>query len=250
MNANPSYGRVRRTVHWVPVGTGLALTLFAGSGCRREAVPPARASAEDGVGTVASTVVPDSYEGPLDTVRRIHQYRREGRVAAIAPYLVPQQRAAIIEQILSVDELTSASESLKVRVNRVVGAGSASAFDRTAIANTIGPFSRDLECISEAISGDTAVVRICVDGRLPLEDVHLTRGDAHWLIQTDPPVPGLPAELRKLARVLNRVADEVERRHLTAEQIEGELALRQRPVLERIDQLVRSAQTEETPPPR
>lgn len=188
----------------------------------------------------------DPYEGPLDTLRRVHQCRRAGQMTAIAAYIVPQQRDAVIEHILSVDELTSAAESLKARVNRVIGAGTAGAFDRTAIANSLGPFARDLEYISETITGDSAVVRLRVGGRLPLENVDLVRRGDRWLIQTDPPIPGLSAELRKLARVLNRVADEVEHRRLSAEQIEQELILRQRPILERIDQLVRAAQAEGT----
>ncbi len=160
-------------------------------------------------------------------------------MTAIAPYIIPRQRDAVIEYILSVDELASAGAALKSRVSRFVGAGSADALDRTAVVNVLGPFSREVKCISKVIDGDTAVVRICVGGRLPLEEVHLVRRDTCWLIRTDPPIPGVSDELRKLARVLERVADEVEHRQLTAEQIEKELALRQRPILKRIDQLVR-----------
>ncbi|MFH0982956.1 MAG: hypothetical protein V2A79_15660 [Planctomycetota bacterium] len=172
----------------------------------------------------------------------MHQYRRAGQVTALASYLAPEQRDAVVEHILCVDELTAAGESLKARIYRIVGPGSADAFDRTGVANALGPFSRDVECVSEMIEGDTAVVSILVGGRLPLENVHLVRADDRWLIQTDPPIPGVATELRKLARVLYRVADEVERRQLTADQIEKELTLRQRPVLERLDQLVRATQ--------
>ena len=231
-------------------GAAVALAIICWMGCRRPAAPPTEASADRGTAPAPLPAVADPYEGPLDTLRRVRHYRLGGRVSAIAPHLVPEQRDAVIEHILSVDELTAAGESLKVRVDRVLGAGSADAFDRTAVANVLGPFSRDVECVSEVIKGDTAVVRIRVDGRLPLVDVSLIRGDKRWLIQTDPPVPGVSAELRKLARAIEHVADEVEDRQLSAEQIEKELDLRQRPILERIDQLVRAARAGPAPADR
>lgn len=231
-------------------GAAVALAIIYWMGCRRTAPPPTEASADHGTTLAPLPQVADPYEGPLDTLRRVRRYRLGGRVAAIAPYLVPEQRDAVIEHILSMDELTSAGESLKARVKRVLGAGSADAFDRTAVANALGPFSRDVEYVSEVTEGDTAVVIIRVGGRLPLEQVNLVRGDKRWLIQTDPPVPGVSAELRKLARALERVADDVDRRQLSAEQIEKELTLRQRPILERIDQLVRVARADQAPTER
>lgn len=219
-----------------------ALPAVCETGCRRAASPNAKASAE----SAPAPDIPAKHLGPLDTVRRVHQCRTEGQTATIAEYLCPKQRDAVIDYVLSVDELTSAGKSLKARVNRVVGLGSAGAFDRTAVADTLGPFSRNVECVSETIDGDIATVRIRVGGRLPLEDVGLVRMDGCWLIRTDPPIPGVSAEMRKLAHVLRRVGDEVEHRKLTAEQIEHELALRQRPILERIDQLVQAANENES----
>ena len=240
---------VHKAFLFLIAGAAVAPAIIYWMGCR-PAAPPTKVSADQGTAPAPLPAVADPYEGPLDTLRRVRHYRLGGRVSAIAPHLVPEQRDAVIEHILSVDELTAAGESLKVRVDRVLGAGSADAFDRTAVANALGPFSRDVECVSEVIKGDTAVVRIRVAGRLPLVDVNLIRGDKRWLIQTDPPVPGVSAELRKLARAIERVAYEAEDRQLSAEQIEKELALRQRPILERIDQLVRAARAGPAPADR
>jgi len=168
-------------------------------------------------------------------------------MASIKQYINPEQRDAVFEYILSVDELTSAGESLKARINRIVGPGSADAFDRTAVANALGPFSRDVECVNEVIQGESAVVRIRVGGRLPLEDVRLLRQDGCWMIRTDPPIVEMPAELRKLAKVLRDVAAEAEREQLTAEQIEKELTLLQRPILRRIEQLTQASRPNEPP---
>jgi len=215
------------------------------TGCRRDAPPPSKASANDSQAP-ASYVNPE-HMSPLDVVRRVQQLRRRHQMASIKQYINPEQRDAVFEYILSVDELTSAGESLKARINRIVGPGSADAFDRTAVANALGPFSRDVECVNEVIQGESAVVRIRVGGRLPLEDVRLLRQDGCWMIRTDPPIVEMPAELRKLAKVLRDVAAEAEREQLTAEQIEKELTLLQRPILRRIEQLTQASRPNEPP---
>ena len=216
--------------------------------CSSDDVPssPAPASANTSEPLAYEPPVPDPHLTPLDTLRRVHRYRMEGRMRHVGLYVIPEQREAVVEHILSVDELTSAGESLKQRIERHVGAGSAEAFDRTQVANALGPFSRDVEFVSAIIEGDTAIARIRIAGRLPLEATELVRRDGCWLIRTDPPVAGVSAELRKLAKVLLRVAEQVERKKLTAVQIGDELALRQRPILDRIDQLVAAADTSET----
>jgi hypothetical protein len=104
-----------------------------------------------------------------------------------------------------------------------------------------------VEYVTETVSGDTAVVRICVGGRLPLEEVQLVRRDQRWMITTDPPIPGLADELRKLAYALNRVAGDIEHRALTPEQLKDELALRQEPILSRIRDLIEAAKPEREP---
>jgi hypothetical protein len=217
------------------------------AGCERKAPLPAQAASAEHATPRPSAAVLDPYAGPLETLRRAGQCRRARRLQDLAAYLLPEQRDAVLEQLLAVDELTAAGESLKARVNRVVGPGAAATFDRTGVTNALGPFSRDVECVSESVEGETARVRIRVAGQLPLEEVKLLRRDERWLIQTDSPIPGMAAELRKLAGVLNRVGDEVERRHLTADQIERELALRQHPILQRIDQLTEAAKHPRTP---
>lgn len=243
------------------LGAAGALAVVYWLGCRRDA-PPASQDRAGGVDAAKPTGDPigsgrrlagrgavdagqptgDAFMSPLDTVRLVHRYRCEGRLAAIEPYLVPEQRQAVVEHILSMDELAAASESLKARVHRVVGPGSADAFDRTGIVNAVGPFSQQVECLSERVEGETAVVRIRVGGRFPLESVDLARGESGWMIRTDPPIPGLSGEVRNLARILNQVAEETERRQLSAEQIRRELAVRERPVMKRISDLISSAE--------
>jgi hypothetical protein len=212
------------------------------AGCDRSPPPVQATAARDPIAEA-----PREYTGPLDTVRLAHRCRAERRHAALGEFLVPEQRDAVLDQILSVDELTSAGESLRQRVGARVGEGSAVAIDRTAVANMIGPFSRDVECLSESLNGDTATVSIRVGGRLPLEQVRLVRREERWLIETDPPIPALASELRQLAKATLQVVRDMDRYGLSTEQIEKELALRQAPILKRIDALV-SAQTNASQP--
>ena len=236
MKAKLTSSSVHKVFVLLLAGAAIALAVIYWVGCRRSPPAPAEGAADGG--KRSAPIIPDPYLGPLDTVRLVHQYRQEGQLAAVEPYLVPEQRPAVIEHVLSIGELAAAGESLKARVSRFIGTGSADALDRTAGVNALGPFSRDVECLSQAVEGDTAVVKISVGGRLPLEEVHLIRGDDRWLIQTDPPIPGLSDELRKLARVLNQVADQVERGQLSSDQIQNELAIRERPIMKRIGDLL------------
>ncbi len=153
--------------------------------------------------------------------------------------IVPDYRTEILELILSVDELVAAELKFQNSVREVVGEGTATYFaHRMQVANIVGPFSRDVEAVSETITGNTARVAIQVAGRVPLEEVALTNLEGKWLVQSDKPIPKLADELRNLARTTRSVADDVVRRHLTAKQAQHELDLRQEPVLKRINDLI------------
>ncbi|MCP4590347.1 MAG: hypothetical protein GY842_06370 [bacterium] len=225
--------------------TMVSCALVPSSGCRPER-PPERPAVAVEAAVAIPPPVPDERLTPLETVRRAHEIRRAGRLRELTRFVVPEQCEALADYLLAADELTAAGESLKARITEAVGVGSADAYDRTGVANALGPFSREVTCVSEHLTGDRAVVRISVGGRLPLEEVELVRRDDRWMIEVGAAVPELATELRKLARTLHRVADDMERRSLTSEQVGKELALRQRPILERIQKLTDDANPAES----
>lgn len=175
--------------------------------------------------------------GPLETVRLAHAYRLAGNQDGLRGLLVPEQAGAVLEYVAAADELAQAATLLKRNVEREIGPASAARFDRTGVVDSLGFLSRSVECLDQRVEDHEATVSVCVAGRLPLDQVRLVRREGRWLIRTDPPVPGLAAEFRRLAGAFAEVADAVERRHFSAREIEAELEARQRPILERIRQL-------------
>jgi hypothetical protein len=174
---------------------------------------------------------------PSQTIEHIRQCRRDGQLTEIETFLLPDQRAAVLDHLMAVDDVVTAHRSLDQLIRERIGEGSATLFDADALANIVGVFSRDVEVVDETVDGDRATVTICVAGRLPLERFEMLRREGRWMIRTDPPVPALTDELRKLARVARRVSLELRTRNLSADEVQRELRLRQKPILERILEL-------------
>ena len=179
----------------------------------------------------------------METVRRLHQCRVAGRYQEMLTLIAPRHREPIMVLVRAVDELIAAEEHLQRSIREVVGEGSATHFSRRQqVVNVFGALSRDVEVIDETVTGDTARVAIQVASRIPLETVDLELYDGRWRVVSDEPIPGLAAELRNLAKATRRVVSELQRRRLTAEGVYRELALRQRPVFERIAKLTEQAE--------
>jgi hypothetical protein len=164
----------------------------------------------------------------------------------MAQYVTRERRQPVIELIEAVDQLILDNQVLQERIRTSGATASAALFDRSSVANIIGVFSRDVEIIREDVADTTAVVTVQVADRLPLDRVDLTLQGDRWVIEPDAPVPGLAAELVSLGKALRRVAEAVETRHLTVEQIGKEMEFWQKPVLARIRKLIDEA--ESSPP--
>jgi hypothetical protein len=220
--------------------TGCLLLLTAASlgltGCERgEPAAPVTP------GPVAPHGSPDS-AGPADTLRRLHQYRLAGEYGPLLALIVPEHRGAVRELILAVDQLTAAEEHLRKTIGQTIGQGTATYFQRRdQVANAIGPLSRDVEVLFESVSGNAATVTIQVAGQVPLDTVVFEKHEGAWLMVSDDPIPGLAAEIRKLAETTHGVALEVAGANLTAGDIIETLHARQKPTLRRMDALIREA---------
>ena len=175
---------------------------------------------------------------PIDTVRACHALRNSGQLRQAAEMVVPERRDAVLDLLLSVDRLTIANRELERAVRERIGAATATVFSRPGVANIIGVFSRDVEVLSERIDSDRAEVTIQVDSRVPLQRVSLVRLGGVWLIETDPPVPGLSEEIQNLAAALADVARSVRNRPWTADELASEIKSRERGILRRISQLI------------
>jgi hypothetical protein len=157
-------------------------------------------------------------------------------------YLLPEQRVHVVELIQAMDQLLAANQALQASVTRNLGPATAAAFDRSEAGNAIGVFSTDVEILRQQVEGDEAVLTIQVAGRVPLEQVDLVRVDGRWLIKTDPPIPEVPLQLRKLADVLVKAARRLEKQQMTASELQRELASQQAPIGRRLAELTGASQ--------
>ena len=221
----------------------LAAGLAVVCGCEKDHSSPSAVSPTNNHAKVEKPAIAVSKNtvkrSPLETVRFIHQCRTNGKYQDMLDLFEPEHRSAIMSLVLAVDELVAAEAQLQRKLRENVGEGTATHFGhRTQVANILGPLSRDVQVVSEEISGDTAKVSFQVASRLPLESVELKKQDDTWLVVMEKSIPELEVELRNLAGTIRRVADELGGRDYTAEQVYKELNLRQQPILERIAKLV------------
>ena len=223
------------------------MLLLATTGCAREndvAAPTPPAATPVMPAETASIAL-----SPRQVVEKLHEYRLAGKYDELQELVVPEQRSAIVELVLSVDELIAAESALSHAIQERVGEGSAVRFERRAqVANILGPLSRDVNVMAQHLDGDRATVEIQVAGRVPLERVELHREGGVWRIHPDKPIPGLAEELRNLADATRRVRSMLQRREMEADDVFNELAKRQQPALERMARLTaQNAQNNATP---
>ncbi|MHC4092355.1 MAG: hypothetical protein ACYSVY_19140, partial [Planctomycetota bacterium] len=99
---------------------------------------------------------------PSDTVRRVNELRRAGRLQDMAQYVTRERRQPVIELIQAVDQLILDNQVLQERIRASGATASAALFDRSSVANIIGVFSTDVEIIQEDVTDTTAVVTVQV----------------------------------------------------------------------------------------
>lgn len=205
--------------------------------CDRDESKGSQASEPPAGDALASPPVGEELS-PAETIRLVHKHRRSGRLSALAPHLLPEQRPHIVELIQAVDRLRWADQVLQESVARRLGESTARALDRSQLGNIIAVFSWDVAVVGEAIEGDRATVSVQIADRLPLERVEMIRRDGRWIIVTDPPIRAIAGELRKLAEALVAVARRVDETEWTLAQIERELDASQAPISRRLSSIL------------
>ncbi|MCH8148791.1 MAG: hypothetical protein IH987_12465 [Planctomycetes bacterium] len=174
---------------------------------------------------------------PIDTLRLLRAHRAAGRFDQLGSYLLPEQRRYVIDLIHAVDRLDRGNDVLQGAVTRRFGPATARMFDRSGTRNAIGVFSADVKLLTERVSEDAAVVVIQVADRVPLIEVHLERRADRWVLRTDPPIPGMAAELAKLAEALVATARRLDQEQLTLPELRRELSLQEAAVGRRLEEL-------------
>lgn len=171
---------------------------------------------------------------PFETVRRVHDFRMAGQLSSLENHLLPEQRLQVLELIQAVDALMLANKALGEKIAERFGPATAQSFDQSSLVDQIGVFSKSVAILAEKIDNNRAVVTIQVGNRLPLQEVNLFRRDDRWLIETDPPIPELATEIRRLSDVWIELAKSLDRKSPSLAELQSELAARQSAVVRRL----------------
>ena len=174
----------------------------------------------------------------MQTARLLRQLRTSGRLGQLRPYLMPDHCEAILDVILAVDQLAIAAAELQSAIRDTIGEATADRYDFTSAANALELFSHDVELVDEQVRGDQASIVIQVASRVPLNTVRFRRINGRWILQTDPPIAGLPEGVLELAAAMRRCARDQRRNRWTIERLNKELDRRTQGPRTMLNQLV------------
>ncbi len=192
--------------------------------------PIAGKSAQDN----STTASDEETDSPAACVRRVNDLRQSGRLEELLELVVEDQRSATYELIKAVDQLILENRVLQMKIKAAGGTATADLFDRSGVANLGGVFAQDVRVVRQELSGKTSVVTIQVADQLPLSTVTVAKQQGQWLIQPDPPIPGVLDELHNLSKAMHRVGQAVEREPMTVKQIKKEMEMWLTPVMRRL----------------
>lgn len=189
-------------------------------------------------GDAEAAIVPED-RTPLQTIEVLRAWRSRGEFSKIEDFCLPDQRAAVIAQLRAVDRLVAAGRALQNRVREHMGLAASQTFaPYSQLENISGVFSTDVELLAEHIDVDRADVTFQVAGRIPTESVSMVRRGDRWMIVADP-ISGVPEELLRLTSLLQRMTDLVTGdKGITADELRHEIAVRQSPILRRLNALI------------
>ena len=213
------------------VWLGAVLLMVVTPACRRDDASPAPTATSPGIAAEAESPTPEQ------VVNTIHELRKAGHLVEMQGHFVIAQRQAVLELVQSIDTLLAANAALLQAVREKYGVGSPGsvAFDRSGYADRLGLLSMHLKVIDASRANDRAVVTIQVADQLPLEEVELVRVGGHWLVQTDPPIPGLPEEIRRFAEAMAGLSRRVTDDRITMEELRAALLARQEATARRME---------------
>lgn len=148
--------------------------------------------------------------GPRATIERLLALRAAGRYQEMGPLILAEQRRAVTDTLLAIDDFLAANRQLGDYVRDHVGLNLADSVDQSHLGGSLDVFSRFVELLDETIDGDTARVAFTVDGQLPVRRAVLRLTAGAW--QYDPGAgysPALPQAFIKMARGLRRLREEL-----------------------------------------
>ncbi|MBL8877483.1 MAG: hypothetical protein JNG88_00050 [Phycisphaerales bacterium] len=117
---------------------------------------------------------------PSDVIREILRVRHASQYSALSDLVLADRADDVTRTLVAVDDFLAANQALCELIRGQVGPGVSARVDQSHLADHLDVFSRYVELIGEEITGDRAVVRFTIDGKLPAKSAELWRIEARW----------------------------------------------------------------------
>jgi len=144
---------------------------------------------------------------PAETARLLQTLHQQRDYAAIAPLIVAERRNAMLDLLMSIDDVLSANSELQEAVHGAFGVAVAGLWDLSPMENNLGPFSAQVSIINQSFKGDTATVTLQEGENVPLARVQFDWTGTCWQYHPEATPAQLLPELERLACILREVAE-------------------------------------------
>ena len=189
--------QIHRRTTAIPVLLLCGLTLF--TGCRQQTPAPAP---------------------PLKVAQQIVNARQSRDLATITQHVTTEDREALADMLLAIDEFDVQAIRLRTAVARHIGGGISRGCDLTSLTAELALFSQQVELLDETVDGDKATVAYALAGRLPTKRAAFVLEANHWRYDPgDFKAATFGPAFRELADGLAKVAEAVEAEKFAADEI-------------------------------
>lgn len=160
---------------------------------------------------------------PLEVAQQIVDARAKRDLATITAHITTDDREALGDFLLAVDEFNVEAVRLRNAVAKHIGGGLSRGMDLTHLTAELALFSEQVELLDETITGERATVAFVLAGRLPTKRADFVLESAHWRYDPgDLTSQQFGPAFRELARGLAKVSDAVEAGTFDAETIRND----------------------------
>ncbi len=146
---------------------------------------------------------------PAETARRICALHNARDYAGLSALLDPQTADETLAFLRSADAVIDAHNRLQVAAEARYGKRIHHAWNIDAMANNLGPFSRDIRILKQSFEGRTATVTLQAGDNVPLVRADFIRADRGWRLRESLSSRPLIDPLDRFARRIDDVARRV-----------------------------------------
>lgn len=117
---------------------------------------------------------------PSDVIHEILRVRKASQYSGLRELVLSDHVDDVTRTLVAVDDFLAANQALCELIRQQVGPGVSARVDQAHLADHLDVFSRYVDLIGEETTGENAIVRFTIDGKLPAKNAELRRIDGRW----------------------------------------------------------------------